>query len=65
MKTLVDLRVKQDNEIYEAIEKLYDEPLKVVRFGEQSITACMGCWSCWLKTVREILFLNLPSAQDE
>jgi len=50
MKTLFDLRDMQDGEIYEAIQNLYDEPLKVVRLGEQSITSCIGCWTCWLKT---------------
>jgi len=50
MKTLFDLREKQDGEIYEAIANLYDEPLKVVRLGDQSITACIGCWNCWVKT---------------
>jgi hypothetical protein len=50
MKTLFDLREKQDGEIYEAIQDLYDEPLKIVRLGDQSITSCIGCWSCWLKT---------------
>jgi multimeric flavodoxin WrbA len=49
MKTMFDLRDKQDGEMIEAIEKFYDEPLKVVRFGEQSIAACIGCWNCWLK----------------
>jgi hypothetical protein len=50
MKTLFDLRQKQDNEIIDAIQDLYDEPLKVVRLEDQSITACIGCWTCWLKT---------------
>jgi len=50
LKTLFDLREKQDGEIYEAIRSLYDEPLKVVRLGDKSITACIGCWSCWVKT---------------
>jgi multimeric flavodoxin WrbA len=50
MKTLFDLREKQDGEIYEAIQKLYDEPLKVVKLGDKSITPCVGCWSCWVKT---------------
>ena len=49
MRTLFDLREKQDGEIYEAIQNLYDEPLKVVRLGHQPITACIGCWNCWLK----------------
>lgn len=50
MKTLFDLRDKQDDDIYESIQNLYDEPLKVVRLGEQIITPCIGCWNCWLKT---------------
>ncbi|KAB3525896.1 flavodoxin family protein [Alkaliphilus serpentinus] len=50
MKTLFDLRGEKDDEVVEAIQNLYDEHLKVVRFGEESIAACIGCWSCWLKT---------------
>ena len=49
MKTVFDLREKQDSEIYEAIRNLYNEPLKVVRLEDQSINACIGCCSCWLK----------------
>ena len=59
MKALFDLREKQNDEIYEDIGKLYDEPLKVVRLGQQSITACIGCWNCWLKTPgRCVLIFN-------
>jgi multimeric flavodoxin WrbA len=50
MKTLFDLREKQDNILIESIRNLYDEPLNVVRLGDQAITACIGCWTCWLKT---------------
>jgi multimeric flavodoxin WrbA len=50
MHTLIDLRTKQDSETYEAIQDLFDEPLKIVRLGDNSIKACIGCWSCWLKT---------------
>ncbi|WP_070000973.1 flavodoxin family protein [Cellulosilyticum sp. I15G10I2] len=50
MKTIFDLRERQDNEIYEIIQSLYDEPLKVVRLDDKSINACIGCWNCWLKT---------------
>jgi multimeric flavodoxin WrbA len=50
MKTVFDLREKQEDEIYEAIRNIYNEPIKVVRFGDQSITRCIGCWTCWLKT---------------
>jgi hypothetical protein len=50
MKTLFDLRAKQDGETYEAIGKLYDEPLQIIPLGEQPVTPCTGCWNCWLKT---------------
>ncbi|SFB17004.1 NAD(P)H-dependent oxidoreductase [Clostridium frigidicarnis] len=50
MKTIFDLRENQDGEVYEAIQNLYGEPLKVVRLYAKSITACIGCWNCWLKT---------------
>jgi len=50
MKTLIDIREKQDGKFIEAIRNLYDEPLKVIRLGDQSITACIGCWNCWVKT---------------
>jgi hypothetical protein len=49
MKTLFDLREKQDSELIEAIRNLYNELLKVVRLGDEPITACIGCWNCWLK----------------
>lgn len=50
MKTLFDIREKQDGQMIEAIQNLYNEPLKVVRLGDQPISACIGCWSCWVKT---------------
>ena len=50
MKTLFDLRKKHDDEMVEAIRNIFDQPLNVVRLGEQSINACIGCWNCWLKT---------------
>ena len=50
MKTLFDLREKTDCEIYESIKDLFDEPLRIIKFGDQSIKSCIGCWSCWLKT---------------
>ena len=50
MKVLIDLRKKQDSEIYKEIENLYDETLKIIHLEDQSIAACIGCWNCWLKT---------------
>lgn len=43
MKTLFDLREKADSEIYEAVQNLFDEPLKIIKLGDQSINACIGC----------------------
>lgn len=50
MKTMFDLREKENGGIYEAVRNLYVEPVEVVRLGDQSINACIGCWNCWLKT---------------
>jgi len=50
MKTIFDLREKETSDVIEAIRKLYDEPLNMVRLGDQSIKSCIGCWTCWLKT---------------
>jgi hypothetical protein len=50
MKTLFDLREKEDGELIEAIQNLYDEPLNVIALRESSINKCIGCWSCWVKT---------------
>ncbi len=50
MKTLFDLRRESTAKIIESIQNLYNEPIKVVRLGEESINACIGCWNCWLKT---------------
>lgn len=50
MKTLFDLREKTDSDLYETVQHLYNEPLKIIKLDDQSINACIGCWSCWLKT---------------
>lgn len=50
MITLFDLREITGGEMHEAIQNLFDEPLKIIKLGEQSINACVGCWNCWLKT---------------
>jgi multimeric flavodoxin WrbA len=50
MKTLFDLRGIQEDKIYDEIQLLYNEPLNIVSFRDKSINACIGCWSCWLKT---------------
>ncbi|WBW94996.1 hypothetical protein [Oceanirhabdus sp. W0125-5] len=50
MKTLFDLRKKEDGGMLEDIQNLYDEPLEIVRLGDKSISSCIGCWNCWVKT---------------
>lgn len=50
MKTLFDLRENTDDGLYEDVKNLFDEPLKIIKFGDKSINSCIGCWNCWLKT---------------
>lgn len=50
MITLFDLREKENSELIEAIQNLYDEPLNIITLREQSINKCIGCWNCWVKT---------------
>ena len=48
MKCIFDLRSEQDNSLVDRIQKLYNEPLVVIRYND--IKPCIGCWNCWLKT---------------
>jgi hypothetical protein len=50
MITLFDLREKEDSELLEAIQNLYDETFNIITLREQPINKCIGCWSCWVKT---------------
>lgn len=56
MITLVDLRNDQNDGVFKALGDIFNEPLEVFRFGEHSITACTGCWNCWLKTPGKCVF---------
>jgi multimeric flavodoxin WrbA len=62
MKTLIDLREKKTSELIDAIGNLYGEPLKVIQFEEESITSCIGCWNCWLKTPGQCVFKDEMAA---
>lgn len=50
MITIFDLRSRQDKGLVDAIQGLFDTPVSVLKFSDQSISACIGCWNCWLKT---------------
>lgn len=50
MITVYDLRKHQDETLIKDIKKLYGENLTWVSFEDKSITPCIGCWDCWLKT---------------
>lgn len=50
MITLFDLRINPDLETVNAIVSLYDEQPRCKAIGSEAIKACIGCWSCWLKT---------------
>lgn len=50
MITLFDLRSTPDPETVSAIAALYDEQPRCKVLSPDKIKACIGCWSCWVKT---------------
>jgi hypothetical protein len=50
MITLFDLRIDPNPETVAAIASLYDEQPRYQVLDPTAIKACIGCWSCWLKT---------------
>jgi multimeric flavodoxin WrbA len=50
MISLFDLRANPDSETVAAIAALYDEPPRCKALHPDDIKACIGCWSCWVKT---------------
>lgn len=50
MITLYDLRQNQSEDLISKLTQHYNQPLNVIRFGDQDIRKCIGCWDCWLKT---------------
>lgn len=50
MISLFDLRETQDSKMIDDVQLLFNVPLNIIRFGDQPVRACTGCWSCWLKT---------------
>lgn len=50
MITLFDLRTNPDPETVAAIAALYDEQPRYKALCPTEIKACIGCWSCWVKT---------------
>lgn len=50
MISLIDLRTNPDSETVASIASLYDEQPRYKALGPAAIKACIGCWSCWLKT---------------
>jgi multimeric flavodoxin WrbA len=50
MITLFDLRATPDPETVAAIAALYDEQPRCKVLSPAKIKACIGCWSCWVKT---------------
>ncbi len=50
MISLFDLRTHPDSETVAAIAALYDEQPRIIVLDPAAIKACLGCWSCWLKT---------------
>lgn len=50
MIALFDLRTNPDPETVAAIAALYDEQPRYKALGSEAIKACIGCWTCWLRT---------------
>lgn len=50
MISLFDLRANSDPETVAAIAALYDEQPLCKVLSPDKIKACIGCWSCWVKT---------------
>jgi multimeric flavodoxin WrbA len=50
MISLFDLRANPDPETVAAIAALYDEQPRCKVLSPARIKACIGCWSCWVKT---------------
>lgn len=49
MVTLFDLRKDKSQSMIEEIEKLFETSVQKIVM-EEKIEACIGCWSCWVKT---------------
>lgn len=69
MITLYDLRKIQDDRLIEDIQTHFFESetatINVIRFSDQSINACIGCWNCWLKTPGKCVMNDSMSSHYE
>lgn len=50
MITLFDLRKNPEPKTVDGIASLFDGQIRYRALGSEEIKACIGCWTCWLKT---------------
>ena len=61
MISLFDLRANPNPETVAAIASLYNEKPRYKALDQAAIKACVGCWSCWLKTPGRCLWKDAMS----
>lgn len=62
MTTLFDLRSKKDQKILDKLEGFFGQDLQIKSLDGKSITPCIGCWSCWVKTPGKCCFNDVMSS---
>lgn len=62
MITIFDLRAKIEEDIVEQIKKNLKGEITVRSLEDNEITACIGCWTCWVKTPGKCCFNDVMTS---